>query len=234
MQAQEQAKEAAEAVQAAEGSLAVAKALADTSQPTIEGFHALDTEQAARTLELSTRRAAHATAQLKLEHAKTLYAAQLKARESLKTQLAEAKQAITETNFNNALIKKLRVVRPQVADKLWGMVLATVSKYFTQIRGISSKVTRSDKGFLVNGHFVGGGGLSGSALDSLGLAIRIALTKTFLPNTRFLVLDEASSACNEEREANMAGCVAASDFDQIIWVTHSDAIEAFANHVIQL
>jgi DNA repair exonuclease SbcCD ATPase subunit len=233
-QAQEQAKEVAEAVETAKAVLVAAEAAAEPSDSVIGMYQALCAEATKLSAVAASAQADYREAETALKHAQEMHAVKLKARADLVAQLAEAKVTLASMHFNNALIKKLRLARPQVVDKLWNMVLATVSKYFSSIRGIPSRVTRSDKGFLVNGHQVGGGGLSGSALDSLGLAIRIALTKTFLPNTRFLVLDEASAACNEEREANMAGCVAAADFDQVIWVTHSDAIEAFANHVIQL
>lgn len=233
-QAREQVKEAAQAVAVAEAALAACEVAAATSDVVVGAYQALCAEASKLFAVAVAAQADYKDAQASLKHAKEMHEVKVKARAALVEQLAKEKVTLASMHFNNALIKKLRLARPQVADKLWNMVLATVSKYFTSIRGIPSRVTRSDKGFLVNGHQVGGGGLSGSALDSLGLAIRIALTKTFLPNTRFLVLDEASAACNEEREASMAGCVAAADFDQVIWVTHSDAIEAFANHVIQL
>jgi ABC-type transport system involved in cytochrome bd biosynthesis fused ATPase/permease subunit len=76
--------------------------------------------------------------------------------------------------------------------------------------------------------------LSGSTLDALGLAIRIALTKTFLPNSRFMVLDEPAAACDDSREANMLGLVAACDFDQVLLVTHSTLADSFAAQVVNL
>jgi DNA repair exonuclease SbcCD ATPase subunit len=150
----------------------------------------------------------------------------------LAADLAAAQLDLDKMKAGNRLLEKLRSARPQIADKLWAVVLQSVSLYFSQIRGVKSVVTRSDNGFQVDGQNIGG--LSGSTLDALGLAIRIALTKTFLPNARFLVLDEPAAACDDSRETNMIGLVATSDFDQVILVTHSDLADSFAAQVIQL
>lgn len=143
-----------------------------------------------------------------------------------------AQKELEQMNFNNALIKKIRGARPKIADKLWVVVLSAVSHYFSSIRGKVSIVTKETSGFLVDGHPVTG--LSGSTLDALGLAIRLALTKTFLPNVRFIVLDEAGAACDDQRETNMLGVLATCDFDQVLHVSHNDLGDAFANHVVQL
>lgn len=169
-----------------------------------------------------------------LTHAQDMFTERSNNRTLLQKQLDEARQELVDTAFNNVLLKKLQGARPVVANKLWGMVLASVSKYFSSIRGTQSTVTKSEKGFLVDGKVVGPGGLSGSALDALGLAVRIALTKTFLPNTRFMVLDEPAAAADADRETNMIGLIATSDFDQILLVTHSDLADSFASQVIQL
>jgi DNA repair exonuclease SbcCD ATPase subunit len=232
-------QEAAQSVETLEGEVQVAKealnaanAASSGSNTALYAYNNLYAAALARAEAHGKLETQLASAQKDLVHAQAMLAERVKARQALATQLLNDKQLLTETNFNNALIKKLRSARPQVADKLWGIVLLTVSKYFSSIRGVSSRVTRSDNGFLVDGQTIGG--LSGSTLDALGLAIRIALTKTFLPNSRFLILDEASAACDDEREEAMVGCVAGADFDQVIWVTHSAAVEAFATMVIQL
>ena len=231
-QAQEQAEEAVDVLQQAQVGLKTCQTLLERLEPALEVYSQLQLA-AVQAVQASGAKAAELRdAQTSLRHAQEMHSVKLKAQAETAKQSRDASELLANTNFNNALIKKLRAARPQVADKLWNVVLATVSKYFSSVRGVPSKVTRTDNGFVVDGQAIGG--LSGSTLDALGLAIRIALTKTFLPNTRFLILDESSAACDEEREANMAGCVAAADFNQVIWVTHSDAIEAFANHVIQL
>lgn len=146
--------------------------------------------------------------------------------------LVAAQSEMQDMAKNNVLIKKLRNARPQIADKLWSLVLASVSHYFSQIRGTASVVTRSDSGFKVNGQSVTG--LSGSTIDSLGLAIRVALVKTFLPNVRFLMLDEPGKGCDQNRESAMIGTVAACDFDQVLLVTHSELADSFAQKVVTL
>lgn len=167
-----------------------------------------------------------------VDHKVALHAAQVQQRSMFEVQLQTASATLKSMNFNNELVKKVRSARPIISDKLWSVVLASVSHYFSQIRGVKSSVTRSDNGFKVDGQSVGG--LSGSTLDALGLAIRIALTKTFLPNARFMMLDEVASACDDERETNMLGVLASADFDQILLVTHSSLADAFAAQIVSL
>ena len=155
-----------------------------------------------------------------------------KARQDLADQLAADRVLLTETNFNNALIKKLRAARPQVADKLWGIVLLTVSSYFSKLRGVPSRVTRSDNGFLVDGQAIAG--LSGSTLDILGLAIRVALVRTFLPNTSYLLLDEPCAAMDSVRTETLLGFLATAGFEQVIMCSHDDLSESVAEHVLQV
>lgn len=182
---------------------------------------------------LESKRQADSTLQRlrgQLAQAEAVYKEQLKAVDLLAQQLAGAKAELEQMNFHNALIKKIRAARPVIADKLWNVVLAAVSHYFSQIRGTASTVTRADNGFKVDGQAIEG--LSGSTLDALGLAIRIALTKTFLPNSRFILLDEPGHGMDDGREAAMLGVLAAADFDQTILVSHKEAVDAFADHLL--
>lgn len=139
---------------------------------------------------------------------------------------------IETTEFNNMLVKKVRAARPVIANKLWNLVLSTVSTLFSQMRGETSVVTKGKDGFMVNGRPVES--LSGSTLDILGLAIRCALIKTFVPNCPFLVLDEPSAACDDGRSAALVGFVAAAGFKQILLVTHEDISEALSTNLIQI
>lgn len=139
---------------------------------------------------------------------------------------------LEELQLNNVLLRKLRGARPKVADKLWGVILATVGHYFSGIRGVQSVVSKEDSGFKVDGKPVTG--LSGSALDSLGLGIRIALTKTFLPNIDFLMLDEPGAACDDNRESSMLGVLSTAGFQQVLLVTHSAMADVFADQVVTL
>ena len=232
-------QEASERVRALKGQAKVAKTASEAAAAAAEpaklvcGAYALLVESFNEALQVcNDADEAERAAGQQLRHAEAMFAERKRGRDALKSQLKAAEKELVDTGFNNSLLKKLRNARPQVANKLWGMVLHSVSKYFSVVRGVPSQVTRGDNGFLVDGQSVGG--LSGSTLDALGLAIRIALTKTFLPNTRWMVLDEPAAACDAEREMAMLGLVAGSDFDQVLLVTHSDLSDVLAAQVIQL
>lgn len=109
-------------------------------------------------------------------------------------------------------------------------MLGSVSHYFSAIRGTRSVLTRTAEGFSVNGRSVEG--LSGSTQDALGLAIRIALSKTFLPGLPLLVLDEPFAGCDEARELAGLGMIAAAGFEQTILITHSDLADALADSLL--
>lgn len=152
--------------------------------------------------------------------------------ERLSGAVAQATKDLGDLAFNNTLLKKVRAARPIIADKLWNTVLAAVSTMFSQMRGEPSAVTKDGGGFKVNGQPIEA--LSGSTLDILGLAIRTALVKTFIPHAAFMLLDEAAAACDEDRTGSLLGFVAGSGFEQVVLVTHESASEAVADNVIQL
>ncbi len=185
-------------------------------------------------VEMALRQAQEATktARNTLSSAKALLEERQRARKALEAQLAAARAELAEMDDNNALIRALREARPQVSDELWGIVSGTVSRYFSDIRGVPSVLTREGNSFKVDGQSIGG--LSGSTLDALGLAIRVALTKTFLPNTNFLILDEPAAAADEQRESNMLGLLATCEFEQVLLITHSDLADSFATQVVRL
>ena len=149
---------------------------------------------------------------------------------------AKALQQLTATrdsmHRHNELIRKLRNARPEIASKMWGTVLGAISRYFTQIRGEQSVVTRDADGFKVNGRSVAG--LSGSTNDALGLAIRMALSKLFLPGVPFLMIDEGFSGADSNRELAGVGTLAGAGFSQVLLITHSDRPESVADNLITL
>lgn len=155
-----------------------------------------------------------------------------KARADIKARIEETKAEIETLQFNNLLVRKIRAARPVVGNKLWSMVLSAVSAIFSQMRGEDSIVQKGEAGFLINGKVATS--YSGSTLDLLGLALRAALIKTFVPNCSFLVLDEPSSACDQARTNAMLGYIAASGFKQVLLVTHNEASESFADNLIEL
>lgn len=173
-----------------------------------------------------------AAVNMEIRHTGGIYEVKLKAYEKAVETLEAAQKSLEEIQLNNLLLKKLRTARPKVADKLWATILSAVSYYFSGIRGMQSAVSKEDDGFKVDGKPAQG--LSGSTLDALGLAIRIALTKTFLPNIDFMVLDEPGAACDDSRESNMLGVLASCGFSQVLLVTHSPMADVFADHVVTL
>lgn len=185
--------------------------------------------ESAKLVELQriAREAKHA-----LELAEARNAQILETAERNKADLKKAQDELIEMQANNALIKKLREVRPKITNEIWGMVLAAVTTYFSDIREIKSVVTKDEDGFKVNGKSAKG--LSGSAEDALGLAIRTSLTKTFLTNANFIILDEMAAACDARREAAMLGMIAKCGFPQVLMVTHSDQCDAYADNMIRL
>ena len=171
--------------------------------------------------------------------AKSKYDAAVAAREAViaknaanSQMLADLVKTRDEMLKHNELIKKLRAARPEIGAKMWGTVLGAISRYFSQIRGEESVVVRTAEGFKVNGRSVAG--LSGSTNDALGLAIRMALSKLFLPNVPFLLLDEAFAACDDNRELAGVSTLAAAGFSQIFLITHSSAPETLADTLLTL
>lgn len=149
-----------------------------------------------------------------------------------KRQADELIALLSEYNKVNALLKRLRDVRPLVAKELWSMVLSAISHIFTQMRGTNSAVTRDTDGFKVNG--VGYKSYSGSTKDVLGLAIRFVLQKTFLGNVDFTLLDEPASGCDEVRETDLLAAITRAEFTQVLLVTHSNLADTFAANMIML
>lgn len=146
--------------------------------------------------------------------------------------LATFEKQLKELEFNNNLLKRVKQARPVLADKLWSIVLAAVSGYFSEIRGVQSVVTKERDGFKVDEHSVSS--LSGSTLDALGLAIRVALVRTFLPSSPFLILDEPAAAMDGERTQNMLGFLSSCGFGQVIYVTHEEVSDAVADHLLSI
>lgn len=162
--------------------------------------------------------------------ARTAYENAVKQRDSLKVVVANAKDALETLTFNNNLLAKIRKARPIISDKLWNTVLHAVSTMFTSQRGEASIVTKEKDGFKVNGKPVTS--LSGSTLDLLALAIRVAMIKTFLPHCTFLVLDEPFAACDADRTSKMMGFINTAGFQQTIVITHEDASESIAENLV--
>jgi DNA repair exonuclease SbcCD ATPase subunit len=159
--------------------------------------------------------------------------------DALKAMVTEAEKNIAEheadlasLSFNTGLIKKLRAIRPVIASRLWNTVLSSVSVMFTSMRRTESLVTRGKTGFMVNGMPVES--LSGSTLDILGLALRCALLRTFIPRCGLLVLDEPMHGCDADRSEAMLGFLKSVGFAQTLLVSHEEVSETVADNLIQL
>jgi DNA repair exonuclease SbcCD ATPase subunit len=151
--------------------------------------------------------------------------------ENAEARVVEYAKDVETMDFNNELVKKLKSMKPMITDHLWNTVLAAVSNFFSTLRGDQSVVSKDATGFRVNGR---GGSLSGSTLDMLALAIRVALSKTFVPHANFMVLDEPAHGCDENRTGNLLGFLAGVGFQQTILASHDEVSEAVADNVIQL
>ena len=148
----------------------------------------------------------------------------------LEDSIARCTKSIEQTALNNLLLKSLRAAKPLVADKIWRAVCDTVSVYFSQMRGVESVVSKDNKeGFIVNGEAISS--LSGSTLSILGLALRVALVKTFLPSCDILLLDEPFDGADSSRRDNMLGFIVQSGFMQMIIITHENSTESCSDEL---
>lgn len=152
--------------------------------------------------------------------------------EAAKVALAEKEKERDELLANNLLVKKIKAARPVVAAKLWSIVLASTSQMFSKMRGEASVVTKGTDSFLVNNRPVKV--LSGSATDLLGLALRVSLIKTFIPECSILALDEPMAASDDDRTLSMLGFMSSVDFQQVLLVTHESVSETVANNLIMI
>lgn len=154
------------------------------------------------------------------------------ARAQAEREVSVCRTDLQQLEFNNALVKVVREARPAVTNRLWSLVLSAVSSYFSDMRGQPSSVTRAGGEFLVDGRPMSS--LSGSTLDALGLAVRVALMRTFLPGLSLLILDEPNAAMDDERTSQVLGFISAAGFDQTIVVSHDELTVNVADHVITL
>ena len=151
----------------------------------------------------------------------------------LEDSIARCTKSIEQTALNNLLLKSLRAAKPLVADKIWRAVCDTVSVYFSQMRGVESVVSKDSKeGFTVNCEAISS--LSGSTLSILGLALRVALVKTFLPSCDILLLDEPFDGADSSRRDSMLGFIVQSLFTQMIIITHENSTESFSDELLLL
>lgn len=169
---------------------------------------------------------------LRLQDYRARIAAHKQNVENLQNAISDLERRIKDTERNNVLVGKLKKIKPAITDHLWGITLGAVSTFFSQMRGEQSVVTKDKDGFKVNGRSAQS--LSGSTLDVLALAIRVALTRTFIPHASFIVLDEPAHGCDSNRTGSVLGFLAGTGFPQTVLASHDDLSESVADNVISL
>ncbi len=145
-------------------------------------------------------------------------------------ELELAQKELAELAFNNEAMKTFQGLKPLVTEYMWSKSLAAISHYFSDLRDQVVKVTREGSEFMFNGRPASS--LSGSGKDVLAIAIRSALTKTFLPNVGFISLDEPAHGSDEVRTSRILGFLAKSGFVQIILASHDPLSESVADNII--
>lgn len=231
-QAKQTLDQAARVLEIAEASVAAATRQAEGAQAVLDDAATKTAELNEVQLRLRDAVGRVETARQALEGGRAILAERQRARDALEAQLKDARKELADMQDNNALVVAIRKARPEITDELWDIASASISHHFSAIRGTDSVVTRADNSFKVDGQSIGG--LSGSTLDALGLAIRVALTKVFLPNTSFMMLDEPAAAADDQRESNMLGLISTCGFEQVILITHSDLADSFASQVVRI
>jgi DNA repair exonuclease SbcCD ATPase subunit len=150
----------------------------------------------------------------------------------IKKDIKRVQDEILKSAENNALHRAVAVARTTVIEGVWGTLLTAANDCFSSIRGTVSDITREGKFFRVNGTKTVR--LSGSTLDSLGLAMRAAIRAVFCPATDFMLLDEIAAGMDTERTAAAMAQVASLSVPQKILVTHEEVSDTLANHIIEV
>jgi DNA repair exonuclease SbcCD ATPase subunit len=133
---------------------------------------------------------------------------------------------------NNGLHRAVADARGVVVEGVWNKLFAVTNECFSQIRGTVSDITRDGKLFRVNNMKTVR--LSGSTLDSLGLAMRAAIRDIFAPATDFVLLDEIAAGADPTRTAAMMAQVACLNVGQKILVTHEEISDSLANNIVEV
>jgi DNA repair exonuclease SbcCD ATPase subunit len=231
-QAAQQKAEAKEALLQLQPAFEYLASAAEAARGNLQALEAVKRHLRSKQFDLTARDASLQLASRDLSEAQLRYRMGVQAYESAQAQVVRLQAAIAAQEANNSLIKKLRTARPLVAAKLWASLLGSISRIFSDLRGEPSQVEKGASGFTVNGKPAAA--FSGSTLDILGLAIRVSLLRAFLPGLSMLVLDEPSAAMDSSREEVMLGLLAQLGLDQVLVVSHSDAVKAVATNVVEL
>lgn len=151
---------------------------------------------------------------------------------AIKKDIKAVQDRILESAENNAMHRAVAEARTTVIESVWNTLLTAANDCFSAIRGTVSEITRDGKFFRVNG--VKTVRLSGSTLDSLGLAMRAAIRDVFCPATDFVLLDEVAAGMDVERTAAAMAQVACLNVPQVVLVTHENVSDSLANHIVEV
>jgi len=185
----------------------------------------LDEELLARTAEVNTAATNLALAEQAIKNREAAIS-------EIKAEMRGVLKQIQLSAENNALHRAVAEGRIKVIEGVWNTLLTAANDCFSAIRGVPSEITREGKSFKVNG--LKTIRLSGSTLDSLGLAMRAAIRDVFAPNTEFMFLDEAAAGADIDRTAAMMAQIASLSVEQTILVTHEEVSDTLANHIVEV
>jgi DNA repair exonuclease SbcCD ATPase subunit len=131
----------------------------------------------------------------------------------------------------------LRNNRARLMGDTWGRITDLTSGYASQVTdGLIRNLMRDDDGgFTVEEgeHKVPVNELSGGRQSVVGLALRVALGRTFFGEGSFILLDEPTSDCSENLAASVAGMLQGLG-TQVIVVSHRQGDTVNATNVIIL
>lgn len=173
-----------------------------------------------------------ATAERQRDDARRAYETAATQLQATQARVTEYRKDLATLAFNNTLVAKLKRLKPLVTDHLWNITLPAVSNFFSTLRGEKSVVTKGAKAFRINDRNVDS--YSGSTIDVLALALRVALTKTFVPEAPFLSLDEPAHGCDKERTGNILGFLSSTGFPQVLLASHDELSTSVADNVISI
>ena len=143
----------------------------------------------------------------------------------------ELNKKLRRDAHNGQILKQVRRARPIIVNKIWATVLAAVSGTFSELRQQECVVSKTEKGFAVDGLPVHR--LSGSEKSILGIALRVSLRNIFAPSAGFLILDEVAADCDEERTAVVTAAIASVQ-GQTISITHEGISSLSCDNLIDL
>lgn len=147
------------------------------------------------------------------------------------------KRIESDLDIRKRLDKFLRDNRSKFMQDIWLSVTQYSSHLISSTtQGFMNHLSRNEAGdFLIeeNERQVPVEELSGARRSIVGLCLRIALSRLFLGNEGFALLDEVTADCTEENAARVAGLLQSLN-SQVIMVTHREGDATNAENVILL